>query len=396
VRTKAVKTERVRAASTADLAPVRSPSRTVATPTAIDESAQAGIQEVTESWDAQVTDFNNDGWPDFFLGRHGGVGRLYRNDQGHFIEIDAGTFVTRDRHGCAWLDWNRDGLSDLVCVVGGDKGYGVKSNELWVQRPDHTFVNEGSIRGLADPFGRGREVVTLDANGDGRTDLFVTNLNTRPDGLPTPDRLFLNTGGGFRLALFYGLDNEIGSVCAQAADFNGDGWQDLVTCPRLTGLRLYRNEAGQRFTDVSSQMGVADDREVKDALFSDLNGDGVPDLVEVTPSQLLVRIQQAGVFVLRFTYPLHSGVWAAAGDVNGDGRPDLYISESTTSANSPDVMLLNDGTGTQFSSVPIPETSDGLGGHVCAIDYNRNGAADFIVLNGANTAGPVQLISFYP
>src|SRR5205814_1738202 len=119
-----------------------------ATPTAVEESAQAGIQEVTESWDAQVTDFNSDGWPDFFLGRHGGVGRLYRNDQGHFTEIDAGTFVTRDRHGCAWLDWNRDGLSDIVCVVGGDKGYGVKSNELWVQRPDHTFVNEGWIRGL--------------------------------------------------------------------------------------------------------------------------------------------------------------------------------------------------------------------------------------------------------
>jgi FG-GAP-like repeat len=364
--------------------------------TAVDEASSAGIYEITKSYGAAVGDVNGDGWPDVFLGRHGGLGRLYRNDQGHFTEIDAGTFVGSDRHGCAWLDWNQDGLQDLVCAVGGERGYGLKSNELWVQRPDSTFVNQGPVRGLADPFGRSREVVTLDANGDGRTDIFLTNLNTRPDGLPTPDRLFLNTGGGFRLALFYGVDNEIGSICAAAADINGDGRPDLVTCPRLGGLHFYLNDKGQRFVDASAAFGVSSDQGVKDVAIADFNGDGLPDIAEVFPAQVVVRLQLAGRFLSVFSSPLRYGMWVATGDVNADGRPDIYVSETLNTANSPDVMLLNDGTGTSFTSTPIPDTSQGIGGQVSSIDYNRNGATDFIVINGTDQAGPVQLISFYP
>ena len=374
----------------------RSTGSTTRATTAVDEASSAGISEITKSYGAAVGDVNGDGWPDLFLGRHGGLGRLCRNDQGHFTEIDAGTFVGSDRHGCAWLDWNQDGLQDLVCAVGGERGYGLKSNELWVQGPNSTFVNQGPVRGLADPFGRSREVVTLDANGDGRTDIFLTNLNTRPDGLPTPDRLFLNTGGGFRLALFYGVDNEIGSICAAAADINGDGWPDLVTCPRLGGLRIYLNDKGQRFVDASAALGVPSDQGVKDVVVADFNGDGLQDIAEVFPAQLVVRLQLAGQFVSVFTSPLRYGMWAATGDVNGDGHPDIYVSETLNTSNSPDVMLVNDGTGTTFAPTPIPDTSQSIGGQVSSIDYNRNGATDFVVINGTDAAGPVQLISFYP
>jgi hypothetical protein len=90
----------------------------------------------------------------------------------------------------------------------------------------------------------------------------------------------------------------------------------------------------------------------------------------------------------------------AAGDVNGDERPDLYVMEgqSATSTNAPDHVYLNDGTGNNFSLMSsIPSTSDGAAKSVWPIDHDSNGLTDFLVLNGEREAqGPVQLIAFFP
>jgi hypothetical protein len=103
---------------------------------------------------------------------------------------------------------------------------------------------------------------------------------------------------------------------------------------------------------------------------------------------------------LAFSVPLSSGLAVAAGDVNGDERPDLYVMEgkSATSTNAPDLVYLNDGTGNNFSKMSsIPSTSDGAAESVWPIDYDSNGLTDFLVLNGDGQAqGPVQLIAFSP
>ena len=87
-------------------------------------------------------------------------------------------------------------------------------------------------------------------------------------------------------------------------------------------------------------------------------------------------------------------------DVNGDGRPDLYVmrAKSATSANAPDQVYLNDGSGKSFSLMSsIPSTSQGAAESVWPIDHDRNGLIDFLVLNGNGTAhGPVQLVAFFP
>jgi FG-GAP-like repeat len=93
-------------------------------------------------------------------------------------------------------------------------------------------------------------------------------------------------------------------------------------------------------------------------------------------------------------------VMVAAGDVNGDGRPDLYVmrGRSATSTNAPDRVYLNNGTGTNFSLMSsIPSTSEGKAESVWPIDYDGNGLTDFLVLNGdGERSGPVQLIAFLP
>jgi hypothetical protein len=95
-----------------------------------------------------------------------------------------------------------------------------------------------------------------------------------------------------------------------------------------------------------------------------------------------------------------SGVSLAAGDVNRDHRPDLYVvrGKSRTAQNAPDLMLLDKAGGTDFVPMRIPSVSGGSAESVTPIDYDRNGLTDFIVTNGQNGTlpGPVQLIAFFP
>ncbi len=93
---------------------------------------------------------------------------------------------------------------------------------------------------------------------------------------------------------------------------------------------------------------------------------------------------------------------AAPGDFGGDGSTDLYIVQGCHEQNDPDALLLNDGSGLAFSDVPIPLTSEGCGDTAAAIDVDRSGLDDIVVLNGrgfihgVRVYGPIQLITLDP
>ena len=63
--------------------------------------------------------------------------------------------------------------------------------------------------------------------------------------------------------------------------------------------------------------------------------------------------------------------------------------------NIDDVMLINRDGGSAWSSLAIPQAATGRGDDAVAIDYDGNGLEDFVVLNGNNARGPIQLIAFY-
>lgn len=377
--------------------------RTAAVPvTAVDEAASAGIYEVTQSYGGAVGDFDNNGYPDLFVSHHRQTGRLWQNMGGQFSEVGPGTFGGVDQHHCAFADVNQDGLPDLFCVAGAERGIEVKRNALYVQQPDHTFVEATAAAGLLDTFGRGRQLTFLDVNRDGWPDVFVHNLPMRPDGVPGPSRLFINNGGVFQDAPSYGLDEETtAGGCVQAVDYDNDGWPDLLVCAGYKrGIRIYHNNEGANFTDVTTSLNI-NDTFGSDAELADVNGDGRVDLVRLSSGQVQVRMQSAdgtfGKAVFKFT-SLGAAARLGIGDVNGDGRPDIYVLQGQTSkGNPPDVMLINDGTGKSFTQMTIPETNEGCGDDVLPIDYDRNGLTDFVVLNGCNAkSGPVQLIAFFP
>jgi hypothetical protein len=150
------------------------------------------------------------------------------------------------------------------------------------------------------------------------------------------------------------------------------------------------------FTDVAARVGIAGNRPVAAAM-GDLNGDGSPDLVEVTATRLRVLLQTNGRFVLAYTRPLTDGVSVVLADVNGDGRLDIYVVQGSTGRNVPDLMLLNEGGGNRFAPMAVPQATRGTGDTAYALDYEHNGLQDILVLNGHSSArqGPVQLITFF-
>src|SRR5215211_9182796 len=142
-----------------------------------------------------------------------------------------GTFARVDRHGCDAAYVNDDKLKDIFCTEEANLGTSPKHNELYIQRTDHTFAEQAGQYGVLDPFGRGRSARFIDANGDGRPDLFVANDPTRGDGMPSPNRFLTNQGGALRYAPEYGLELETsfqGSNNASVGDLDKDGWQDLL------------------------------------------------------------------------------------------------------------------------------------------------------------------------
>ena len=123
--------------------------------------------------------------------------------------------------------------------------------------------------GVSDPHGRGREAVTLDANGDGLDDLFVTNeiSSLFPS---TSNLLFLNTGPGLVEWVDPSVTLSISSTCARALDFNDDGRTTSLSAPRRT---VFPGEHRSWILRCPDGPGLAS-QAYRDVEVADFNGDG--------------------------------------------------------------------------------------------------------------------------
>jgi hypothetical protein len=260
--------------------------------------------------------------------------------------------------------------------------------------------------GVGDPCGRGREVRFLRANRDRYPDLFVGNDEPRRVAdvcnhsarLPSEEsKLFLNVGGhGFRRApRFWNYGGAQGARCAEVLDFNGDGWQDLFTCGHKARTpRLYANRRGHRFVDVTPSSIRREP--LTNAVVSDLDGDGDPDLVTSARARFGYHLNTNGRFGPPQVIAPASGPgrgWSvAAGDADDDGDVDVYgMLERGVRHNPDDWIWLN--TDMRFSRIRVPHAG-GAADDVSALRPRRNGPTAFLVLNGRKRYrnGPVQLI----
>ena len=272
-------------------------------------------------------DVDNDGDLDYFVGFRGRPNRLYRNERGRFVDIaaDLGLADNQETRAVAWGDYNADGHVDLYV------GFADPTVTSKVYR------NEGNGKRFVDVAGEiglklggvSRQPAWIDYDGDGDLDFFAAFR----DG---PNRLLRNDRGTYTdVTGPSGIGDTRRSVSTVWWDFDRDGDLDLFVANQEGDANGLYRQANGRFEDVAAAVGVAgtprpkEDGGVGPSIADfDLDGDFDLFVANYGPSALY-RADAAGTFtdVARESgIDLRGhGVTSAWGDVDNDGRPDLYV-----------------------------------------------------------------------
>ena len=211
------------------------------------EPAQADMfaaGTLTNAW----ADYDGDGDADLFVGFNGAPNRLYRNDAGTFREVaaEAGLADARATRASAWGDYDGDGDPDLLL------GYtpGTDSVLRLYRNTAGRFTDVTAAAGLVIEKGAVRQPAWVDVDADGDLDLFVAFRDR-------PNTLFVNANGRFSdVASQVGLADPRRSVGAVWFDYDQDGDLDLYVANQdgdANGLfRHARRDGGMQFTDVAT------------------------------------------------------------------------------------------------------------------------------------------------
>ncbi|HEV3471434.1 MAG TPA: CRTAC1 family protein [Pyrinomonadaceae bacterium] len=267
-----------------------------------DVADKAGVAGGTFGMGAAAGDYDGDGWQDLFVTSYG-RNILYRNrGDGTFADVTERAGITSPGWStCAvWFDYDADGRLDLFVssfvqynkeMSCGNNRLGLKyyciprvfkpaPSQLFRNRGDGTFTDVSRTSGIFNSPGKSFGAVATDVNNDGLPDLFVANDTM-------PNFLFVNRGGGKfeEVGLASGVAySEAGSprsgMGVDAADFDGDGWQDLFVANIDQELfSLYRNQKDLTFTDEPGEIAPATRFLSGWGLkFFDYDNDGDPDL----------------------------------------------------------------------------------------------------------------------
>jgi Bacterial Ig-like domain (group 3)/FG-GAP-like repeat/FG-GAP repeat len=331
-----------------------------------------------------VADFNLDGKADLAVADAlGGVDILLGNGNGTFqppLIYGAGALPVAVAVG----DFNGDGKPDFA--EADSEGF-----EVWVQlgNGDGTFQTAVGYATGAGPF----SVAVGDFNGDGKPDLVVAYV-----GLVGPGGVSLLLGNGdgtFQPAVNFATGTNPHSVAV--ADFNGDGFADLATAG---GLAVMLGNGNGTF---QAAVPYAAGPSPYFVTVGDFNKDGKPDLAVAdnissgTGSVSVLLGNGDGTFQTAVSYPVGTNPTSAAvADFNGDGKPDLAVSNGGSGNLS---LMLGNGDGS-FQAAVNYVTGTGPKS-VAAGDFNGDGRTDLAVANeGSNNVsillGNATALQFYP
>jgi VCBS repeat protein/flagellar hook capping protein FlgD/FG-GAP repeat protein len=199
--------------------------------------------------------------------------------------------------------------------------------------------------------------------------------------------IFLNRGDGT-----FGLIDPVVAP-AQAgivvARLDGDGYPDLAVVTPDGSVSVFRGRGDGGFDHLFSQLAG---RSASAVTAADLDGDGLDDLAilgafgeDTTTVSLGVLINQNGSFAPPAGYSVRSWTRSiAAGDLNGDGRPDLAIGVAG-GYQSAVAVLLNQGDGTLGSSVSF--VVPGGAPYAAIGDLDGDGDADLAAAEATTVTG---------
>jgi hypothetical protein len=328
-------------------------------------------------------DYDSDSDPDLFLNNHY-TRPLFYDNQGatmqkrKFPVLVASGHTVYDRHNCMWGEANFDGRPDFYCSSGAQRGRGEGPNQLLLQSSSG-FSNATNDYRVADKFGRGRSANWLDFNRDGRLDIYVGN-RTRAGA---PNVMFRRGRDRFVRA-DVGLTESFPVVGSYWSDYNLNGYPDLLVLADDKPTVFYRNVGG-RFhrTSVPGVTGYPWDS----AAWGHYNGDKRSDLALVTQRRLVVMRNKGGSgspFHEVFRAGLKLGRSVAWFDADNDGDLDLFVVQGRNDgANRGDLLFLRTANG--FRRIRRPSTGAarlGDGDGVSTGDIDGDGREDLVVSNG--------------
>jgi hypothetical protein len=355
-------------------------------------------------------DFNGDGQPDLAVVNNNGLGAstvsvlLNTSTASGGLSFAAQqTFaVGTNAFGVVVADFNGDGRPDLAVVNHTDNTVSVLLNTTSPGVGTVSFAAQQTFAVGAGPF----YVAAADVNGDGRPDLVVTN------SADNTVSVLLNTTAAKAGTASFATQQTFATGAipwgVALGDVNGDGRPDLVIANygnnngTTVSVLLNTTAAGANTASFAAQQTFATGNGPFSVAMADVNGDGRPDLavtnaVNNTVSVLLNTTSvgaSTASFAAQQTFATGNGPFSvAAGDLDGDGRPDLAI--SNYSSNTVSVLLNTTTVGASTASFAAQQTF-ATGNNPYAVvmaNVYGSGRADLAVANfNSNNASTVSVL----
>ena len=318
-----------------------------------DVTQEAGLLTLHPTQTAAWGDFDNDGWVDLFIGNEssppGGMiggwemplkyssatpipshpGELFRNNgDGTFTECAAsvGVACIGFVKGVAWGDYDNDGRIDLYVSRFGQPNVLYRNNGPATSASAQfgwSFVDVSAQAGVTEPVWS-FPTWFFDYDNDGWLDLFVGGYRAQDvsdiaaDYLGNPrqgewPRLYKNNGDGAftNVTRDMGLDTVTLPMGANFGDLDNDGFLDFYlgtgdpSFRTLIPNRMFRNDGGRRFQDVTISGGFGHIQKGHGIAFADIDNDGDQDIYAVIGGAFTSDL---GYNVL-FLNPGHANHW---------------------------------------------------------------------------------------
>jgi FG-GAP-like repeat/ASPIC and UnbV len=360
-------------------------------------------------------DFNGDGRPDVFTTtfdvNHGASLYINRGD-GKFEDrsVTAGLDDQVYSLNASRADYDNDGDLDILMLRGAWEKAAPMS--LLRNKGDGTFEDVTAASGLGEPIAS-ESGAWGDFDDDGHLDLFVCGEHVNPrDRNPTNYcRLYRNRGDGTfeNVADKAGVENKRWAKGSAWGDYDGDGRLDLFVSNMGSAPRLYHNNGNGTFRDVAPSLGIEGPPHGFACMFWDYDNDGRPDificnwggslsdfvanylgLSEGSPehAKLYHNLGKDGFREVSHEVGLDRPVPVMsvnAGDIDNDGDLDLHLGTGWMSLSGlvPDLTYIN--AGGRFEDVTDPTGTGHLqkGHGVSFADWDDDGDLDlFVVLGG--------------